>query len=564
MKAKSNWLKVRPRKSLRLQVLQCCRAGYYQALRNWVGRYFDRSASVLLRKALRLRAQTAVSPCCIAVFCIFILASSICHANERNIIFFITDDQGQTLGCYGDKVAKTPNIDALAQDGVIFRNAFATTASCSASRSVVMSGLHNHKNGQYGHQHHFHKFDSYHNVVSLALPRVLAGAGYRTAHIGKYHVGPEAVYHFEEYLQGNARNPVLMADNCREFINAQDDRPFFLYFGTSDPHRGGGRDETSPLKLKPDLFGNKPNKKSHKGIDEVFYKTDEVEVPSFLSDTPETREELAQYYQSVARIDQGLGRLIEILKEAGVYDKTLIVFTADHGMAFAGGKTTVYDPGLRVPFVVRNPYEKKRGFLSQAMVSHIDITPSLLDFAGGLDHEVNGPKKWQNPNKFWKEKGLFQRDNRDGKNEFRSYQGKSWLKALTDPGVDHWDAIFASHTFHEIQMYYPMRVYQDKQYKLIWNIAHKLDYPFASDLWVASSWQAQFLKGENAPYGRKTVGQYIHRPKFELFDLASDPDEMNNLADKPEFAEVLKAYQLKMKAMQGELEDPWKIKWTYE
>ena len=498
-------------------------------------------------------------------FCLAVAIGNSCLATERNIVFFITDDEGPTLGCYGDSIAVSPHVDALARDGVVFKNAFATTASCSASRSVVMSGLHNHKNGQYGHQHHFHKFDSYHNVVSLALPRVLANAGYRTGHIGKYHVGPEAVYRFETYLKGNTRNAVEMADKCRDFIfNQDDDRPFFLYFGTADPHRGGGNDQTSPQKLKPNLFGNKPNRQSYPGVKEVFFGTDNVTVPPFLSDTPETREEIAQYYQSCARIDQGLGRLIELLKEAGVYDKTLIVFTSDHGMAFAGAKTTVYQPGLRVPFVVRNPYESNRGFESDALISHVDIAPSLLDFAGGLDHEINGPKDWVDPEKFWKKQQLFARDNRSGGNEFRSYQGKSWMNALTSPTEQHWDAIFASHTFHEIQMYYPMRVIQDKNYKLIWNIAHKLDYPFASDLWAASSWQAQFQKGEGASYGRKTVGQYIHRPQFELFDIRNDPDEAYNLAEKPEFAEVLKTYQSKMKALQKRLDDPWILKWKYE
>ena len=484
---------------------------------------------------------------------------------DRNIVFFITDDEGPTLGCYGDPLAATPCIDQLAKDGVVFNRAYATTASCSASRSVVMSGLHNHKNGQYGHQHHFHKFDSYHNVVSLALPRVLANAGYRTGHIGKYHVGPEAVYRFETYLRGNARSAVEMAEKCRDFISDNsDDRPFFLYFGTSDPHRGGGIDKTSKLKLKPDLFGNKPERGSYPGVEEVFYDPDKVTVPPFLTDTSETRSEIAQYYQSCARIDQGLGRLVDILKEAGVYDKTLIVFTADHGMAFAGAKTTVYQPGLRVPFVVRNPYEKQRGFASEAMISHIDIAPTLLDFAGGLDPELNGPKDWVDPDKYWKEKELFAKDNRSGGNKFRSYQGKSWLGCLAEPGIDHWDSIFASHTFHEIQMYYPMRVIQDERYKLIWNIAYKLDYPFASDLWAASSWQAQFLKGEDAPYGLKTVGQYIHRPEFELFDMKNDPDEAYNLAGKPEFAELLKTYQGKLKAKQRQLEDPWILKWKYE
>ena len=279
--------------------------------------------------------------------------ASVLFPAEKNVIFFITDDESPTLGCYGDKVARTPAIDALAKDGALFLNAYATTASCSASRSVVMSGLHNHANGQYGHQHAFHKFASYYNVVGLSLPRVMTNAGYRTAHIGKYHVAPEEVFHYETYLRGSTRNAVQMAEQSREFITAQSEKPFFLYFATSDPHRGGGKDKTSKRDLKPDLFGNKPNRKSHDGVEEVFYDPKKVPIPSFLPDTPETREELAQYYQSVSRIDQGLARLVEILKAADLYDKTMIVFTSDHGMAFAGGKTTVYEGGLRVPFVVR-------------------------------------------------------------------------------------------------------------------------------------------------------------------------------------------------------------------
>ena len=94
-----------------------------------------------------------------------------------------------------------------------------------------MSGIHNHKNGMYGHCHHFHKFTSFHDVVALALPRVLANEGYRTAQIGKYHVAPEEVYHFETYLRGPGRNAVAMAEQSRAFItDTSDPRPFFLYF----------------------------------------------------------------------------------------------------------------------------------------------------------------------------------------------------------------------------------------------------------------------------------------------------------------------------------------------
>lgn len=489
----------------------------------------------------------------------------IASAAEKNVLFIITDDESPTLGCYGDPVAQTPAIDAIAKDGLIFRNAFATTASCSASRSVVMSGLHNHRNGQFGHQHHFHKFASFHDVVSLSLPRVMTNAGYRTGHIGKYHVAPESVYHFETYMKGNARNAVEMAETSRDFItNKSDDRPFFLYFATSDPHRGGGTDKTSKRELKPDLFGNKPRRGSYPGVEEVFYDPAKVAVPPFLPDTPDTREELAQYYQSCSRVDRGVARLVEILKEANLYDKTLIVFTADHGMAFAGGKTTVYEGGLRVPMVVRNPYKKQRGVESFAMISHIDITPTLLDFGGGLDQAKNAPKNIVDPDKFWQERGENLKENRDGNMKFDRYHGKSWLHCLANPKEDHHKTIFASHTFHEIQMYYPMRVVRDEKFKLIWNIAHPLPYPFASDLWAASSWQAQWAKGMDAPYGNMTVGRYVQRPEFELFDMYNDPHETKNLADGSDHQEVLEKYKAKLKEMQKEMQDPWIMKWDYE
>ncbi|MEZ5330058.1 MAG: sulfatase [Verrucomicrobiales bacterium] len=484
-------------------------------------------------------------------------------AAEKNIIFFVTDDESPTLGCYGDPVAASPNADALARDGTLFLNAFATTASCSASRSVILSGLHNHKNGQFGHQHHYHKFASFHDVASLALPRVLGSAGYRTARIGKYHVAPEEVYQFDKQLAGNPRNAVQMANSAKAFISDPDPRPFFLYFATTDPHRGGGIDKTSKLDLKPDLFGNKPNDGTYDGVDETLFDPAKVPVPAFLTDNAEAREELAQYYQSCARIDQGLGQLVKILKEADLYDKTMIVFTSDHGMAFSGGKTTVYEPGLRVPFIVRNPYEASRGIRSTAMISHIDITPSLLDFAGGLDVKINGPSNWIAPKTLWKGTHA-ENENRNGGMAFRSYHGKSWLSILGKPDATHWDTIFASHTFHEIQMYYPMRVVRDRKYKLIWNIAAGLPYPFASDLWIASSWQSQFQKGLAAPYGNKTVGQYIHREPFELFEIAKDPDEARNLANDPAYAEVLADYKSKLKRHQTEMEDPWVMKWDYE
>jgi N-sulfoglucosamine sulfohydrolase len=504
--------------------------------------------------------KKSIVPC----FLTSLACSAVSFAAEKNIIFFITDDQSPTLGCYGDPIAKTPAIDAVAEDGTLFQNAFATTASCSASRSVVLSGLHNHANGQYGHQHSFHKFSSYENVSSLSLPRAMAKAGYRTGHIGKYHVAPERVFPFETYLKGNQRNAVHMAEQSREFITENSDKPFFLYFATSDPHRGGGKDNSSKQRLKPDLFGNKPNRKSHDEVDEIFYQPQDLPIPSFLPDTIQTREELAQYYQSVSRIDQGLARLLEILKEAELYNKTLLVFTSDHGMAFAGGKTTVYEGGLKVPFVVRNPYENKRGIKHKSLISHIDITPSLLDFAGALDHKKNRPTLWIEKQNEKKIKSEAPKDNLGNIHKLARYHGKSWLSILGDPAKNHWNEIFASHTFHEIQMYYPMRVIRDDQYKLIWNIAHPLPYPFASDLWAASSFQAQYQKSMSAPYGQKTVRDYIHRPEFEFYKIDQDPHESNNLASSSKHAAILNTYKEKLKSAQSKFHDPWIMKWNYE
>ena len=486
------------------------------------------------------------------------------EAAERNIIVFVTDDESPTLGCYGDDVAVTPAIDALAADGVVFDNAFATTASCSASRSVILSGLHNHTNGQYGHQHDFHKFASWYDVISLSLPRALARSEYRTIRIGKYHVAPEEVYHFETVLKGNPRNAVQMADAAADVIKSKSDKPFFLYFATSDPHRGGGRDENCALELKPDLFGNIKNRGSHRGIKEVFFESEDMQIPAFLPDTAETRSELAQYYQSCARIDQGLARLVEILKEADLFDKTLILFTSDHGMAFSGGKTTVYEPGLRVPFVVRDPYSKGRGVRTQSIVNHTDIAPSLLDFAGELDRAKQRPKRWVEPKEYWENKPYVMNENHGPRKGIEAYHGRSWIPILSDTDITIHDVHFASHTFHEIQMYYPMRAIRDHDWKLIWNIAHPLPYPFASDLWVASSWQAQYRQSLNAPYGTKTVEEYIYRPRFELYHIAEDPEETMNLADDPNQATVLLRYKEKLKSMQRKFSDPWITKWNYE
>lgn len=442
-----------------------------------------------------------------------------------NVVLFVTDDQGQDAGCYGNPVLKTPHLDRLAEEGTRFPLAFATTASCSASRSVILTGLHNHANAQFGHEHAYHHFRTYETLKSL--PVLLSGAGYRTARIGKFHVGPEEVYHFEQALPGNSRNPVQMAENCRKFLSSEDTRPFFLYFCTSDPHRSG---KTGEGPHRPNLFGNEG---TYPGVEEVTYDPKDVVVPPFLPDTPACRAELAQYYRSVSRIDQGLGRLVKSLKDSGKWENTLFLYISDHGIAFPGAKTTVYEPGLRSPCVVRHPGAPAKGVVSSAMIHWASLTPTILEAAGALPKDA-------------------------------PFHGRSFLGILGREQPEGWDEVYASHTFHEVTMYYPMRVVRERRHKLIWNLAHGLSFPFASDLWEAPTWQEVHARGMDALYGRRTVRAYLHRARFELYDLEADPHETRNLAEDAGHADLLRRMQEKLKAFQARTKDPWILKWDHE
>jgi N-sulfoglucosamine sulfohydrolase len=477
-------------------------------------------------------------------------------AGKRNVVLIVADDHGLDAGCYGNKEVRTPHLDRLAADGTRFANAFCTTASCSASRSVLLSGLHNHLNGQYGHQHHYHHFSSFPSVKGL--PVLLAAAGYRTAQIGKYHVAPESVYRFQTYLRGNqggSRNPVAMAERCRAVIAGRDDRPFFLYFATSDPHRGGGRVEEDPH--KPDRFGNGPR---YEGVREVRYDPTKLTVPPFLPDTPACRAELAQYYQSVSRVDQGVGRLIEILKESKQYDDTLILYLSDNGMAFPGSKTTLYEPGMRLPLIVRSPDQKTRSKTTDALVSWADVTPTILAFAGVK--EVPGPPAVGQPGPEIPERPAV-RKGKLAKPKPYEFHGRSFLGVLDTPRAAGWDEVYASHSFHELTMYYPMRVVRTQRHKLVLNLAHQLPFPFASDLEASATWKS-VPKGADARYGRRLVRDFLQRPRYELYDLEADPHEVRNLAGDPKNAAVLRELQSKLKAFQQRTGDPWVVKYRYE
>lgn len=471
----------------------------------------------------------------------FFSAMQAAPAARPNIVLIVADDHGrEDLGCYGNPVVRTPNLDALAADGTRFTHAFCTTASCSPSRSVILTGQHNHRNGMYGLQHDDHHFQSFDSVKSL--PVRLAAAGYRTARIGKFHVAPEAVYAFQTVLSAGAandpatigRSPVQMAEQCRGVIEARDERPFFLYFASDDPHRanavlpnGKPTFDTYP---QPNRFGNRAE--GYPGVTPVTYRPADVKVPAYLPDTDVSRAELAEYYQAISRLDEGVGRLIQGLKAAGKYDSTLILYLSDNGAAFPGSKTTLYEPGMRLPLLVRAPGRKNPGAVQSAMVTWADLTPTLLEVAGVAL-------------------------------EPKACDGRSFRAGLDGGELRGWDEVYASHTLHEITMYYPMRVVRTRRHKLIHNVAHALPFPFALDLIQSPTWRSAVVAG-GTRFGARTIDAYLHRPAFELYDLEKDPDEVVNLADDPAQQALKAELVAKLKAFQAATNDPWTRKWTYE
>ncbi len=438
---------------------------------------------------------------------------------QKNVVLIVADDMGLNLGCYGDPQSVTPNLDRLAKNGTRFTHAFCTTSSCSPSRSVILTGLYNHANGQYGLQHDTHHQQTHAWVKSL--PMLLSAAGYRTCSIGKFHVGPAEVYPFDKFandgIQG-ARNEVRMADNAKAWIAEKDERPFFLYFCSSDPHRAAKG------------FANDVK---HPGMTPVKFDPAKIKVPGFLPNSTEAREEWAEFLEASNRVDQGVGRLVEVLHETGHDNDTLVLFISDNGPPFPGSKTGLYEPGANLPLIVKMPGQKKTEVVTNAMVTWADLTPTILDYTG-----VKGPTGY-------------------------ALQGKSFLTTLEDPTPKGFDEIYMSHQFHEITMYYPMRSIRTRKYKYVLNLASELSYPFASDLWESTTWQG-VLKRNDSQYGFRTVDALLHRSRHELYDLEADPNEINNLAAKPEHGELLLELQTKLRKWQEQTKDPWVIKYKHE
>lgn len=427
-----------------------------------------------------------------------------------NILMLIADDLGRMAGCYGEPRIQTPNIDRLAASGTRFDMAFTSTASCSASRSVIYTGLHTHETGQYGLNHDYHHFLTFGDVPTA--PKLLQEAGFHTGIIGKIHVGPHEVYPWTHREESATRDVSWVAERANAYFSDRKKAAdsFFLTIGFVDPHRDMTRAG----------FGN-----DEFGEADPVVSPDDVHVPPFLSDLTEIRHELAEYYRSVHRLDRGIGMVLAALESVGLADDTLVVFLSDNGAPFMNSKTTLFDAGVHLPLIVRRPGQRP-GVANPNLVSFTDILPTFLDIAGASP----APGK---------------------------RRGRSLLPILEETRVlPGWDRVFGSHTFHEVTNYWPTRFLRTPRYKYHRNVAWQLDFPFSGDLYGSLSWQGM-REQDPVLIGRRPLKDYVKRPPEELFDLEADPLEVVNLAENPEYAEILNEFRETLETWQRETSDPW-------
>jgi N-sulfoglucosamine sulfohydrolase len=425
-------------------------------------------------------------------------------AEKPNILFLVADDMGIHIGCYGDKIAKTPNLDRLAASGIRFNQGYVTQASCSPSRSSMHTGLYPHQNGQVA-------LATVRDVVIFepvqTLPMLLKKAGYFTGNIGKVHMNPKEKfeYDFRPGVKNGNVNPDAAGEVMEKLFKDTGEKPFFLVYNFKDPH----------TEFKHQIAG----------VPAKPVSAAEVEpLPFQPLDTPAVRERTAGYYNGIMRADAIVGRILDSLESKNLLEKTLIVFVGDHGAPFSRGKTSCYEAGVKVPYLISWKGKIKPGQISEALVSTIDLLPTFLDAAGEpVPARVAGTSL---------------------RPFFTGETPVSWRKSL-----------LTEHTAHSSDAYYPRRAVRDERYKLILNIMHGTTNPVTGidgDIAYDESQKPEFA---GTPI-RKVMDRFANPPEFELYDLHSDPWEMVNLAGDPAHAETMKTMKGLLQEWRAKTEDP--------
>lgn len=434
--------------------------------------------------------------------------------SRPNILFLVSEDHGPELGVYGDPFARTPVLDRLGAEGIVFERAYVTQAGCSPSRATLLTGLYPHQNGQIGLA--THGFRLYDDPDMPLLPNALKEAGYRTGIVGKIHVEPEENFAFDEKLEADRfrrRDVRGVARNALGFIERHGgEAPFFLSVNYADVHRPYIGDFV----------------RQADGLPEDPHEPGEVDIlPQIGFSDALQWEKAANYYNSIERLDAGIGIILEGLKAMGHYDNTVIIFLSDHGSDKLRGKRTVYEGGTRVPMIIHGADRIVQGQRRSELISSIDLIPTVLELAG-VDVPAVLP-------------------------------GKSLLPILAGEAVEGRRYLFTEYHTHSPHNLNPQRTVRDDRYKLIHNLLHSRfnpGYAFTFDRIYDDRDAIEGLIAQGPIRVRNAYAIMKEPPEFELYDLQNDPLEFNNLAENPNYTAILERLQEALLRWRRESGDP--------
>ena len=420
--------------------------------------------------------------------------------NRPNFVVILADDMAwDDLGPFGNKKVNTPNLNRLASEGMCFDQAFLTISSCSPSRASILTGRYPHQTN--AEQLHWPIPDS-----QSIFPQRLKQAGYFVGAAGKWHLGDamrerftvvrevdtsgfqlptnagaNAGGKFVETATGDARS------GCSDWVPLLQERdpgkPFFVWLAAVDPHR--------PY---------------DKQISQQPHRPEDVVLPPYHPDTPLVRQDYARYYDEITRLDRFVGAVLQELTAQKAADNTIVIFLSDNGRPFPRDKTTLYDSGIRTPLIIRWPGTVKPGTRCNQLVSTIDLATTILALA---NIPVN-----------------------------RNYMGKNFTTLLEGKNLEIRDAIFAEKNWHDYED--RSRAVRDRRYKYIINYYSDLPGTPPADAARSDTFrEMQRLRAEGNLPALQSTCFTAPRPREELYDLATDPHELNNLARDPTHQDTL-------------------------
>jgi N-sulfoglucosamine sulfohydrolase len=361
-------------------------------------------------------------------------------ADRPNILYLHSHDTGRYVQPYGHQVP-TPNIQRLADQGMLFREAFSAAPSCSASRACLLTGQWAHTNGMTGLAHRGWTLHDYRHH----LLHTLRDAGYWSGLIGEQHLSVDPdVLGYDRVVDIDTTRVESVAPAAVALLRERPPQPFFLSVGFFETHR-----EYFPsTSIRDSLYSLPPNN---------------------LPDTPETRQDMASYKASARSLDQGVGAVLNALDEHDIADDTLVILTTDHGLAFPGAKATLTDRGIGVLLIMRGLGGFHGGRVSEALVSQIDLYPTICELLG-----IDAP-------------GFL--------------QGRSLLPVMRKEVDEVNDAIFAELTYHAA--YEPQRAIRTTRWKYIRRFGDRdlpvlanIDDGPTKDLFIREGWGERPLPRE--------------------------------------------------------------------